>query len=611
MNEPRTEFERWAELVDRQADDQVLSADELAFCSSFEQTHPMCARREWELAVYAELADLGGTPTEASRALVDRALAQLEAEEAAHAVAEVQALRRPRVANWRLWTASTIAVGVCAAFALRASNVTPANTAQAHSAQAAQDAHAAQDARENGVAQPLARTELVYASGTVSVAGAETGVGRTLLTDGSVIETASGSACVLIDSDINICLAAHSRMRLSAIATAARRVELEAGKLATRLATQPDGMSLTIMADGVASTAVGTAFSVERTVDHAVVTTVLNGKVRVGRGVDTVLVNAHERAVSRRADNERGDNENSGAAVSSVSRSDEAPSWALLGPSVLWHDPVAATLEVHGTPAGVDTWLDEQLIGITPLSSLIPTGQHRLVVRRGTEVLAVQELNTHAGGSQEVVYDAATSTNTTNKTNKLTRQQLGRSAAKHGAAASRSRARSQTVPANHLVQHAADRLADAPTQARTHAAGATDAVQVSASEEEPISGAEWLRRARQAMRAGHFADAGAAYETLIKSYSKSDEARAALVLLGQLRLTQLHDAHGALEVLNSYLEQGGSLEVEARVARIEALHQLKRPADEAAAIDEFLQRHPRSFEAKALRARVGVPRDSQ
>jgi hypothetical protein len=121
---------------------------------------------------------------------------------------------------------------------------------------------------------------------------------------------------------------------------------------------------------------------------------------------------------------------------------------------------------------------------------------------------------------------------------------------------------------------------------------------------ETTNGSDLLRRARQAVRAGHFSEAARSYENLVNSYAGSDEAQAALVLLGQLRLTRLNDPHGALEALNSYLRTGGSLEIEAQIAR---MHALKRSAEEATAIDDFLQQHPRSFEAKALRARRSAP----
>ena len=121
---------------------------------------------------------------------------------------------------------------------------------------------------------------------------------------------------------------------------------------------------------------------------------------------------------------------------------------------------------------------------------------------------------------------------------------------------------------------------------------------------DAVDGADLLRQARQSMRLGQFQTAAELYEKLIERSSESNEAHTALVALGQLRLNQLNDPSGAIEPLDAYLQTGGSIEAEARVARIEALHELKRAGDEAVAIKEFLHHHPRSFETKRLRARL-------
>jgi hypothetical protein len=464
------------------------------------------------------------------------------------------------VPTWLALTGAA-AVALCAVYLVRATRV--------HNPPLAAASETPHE-RDPSLPTPSARAELVYASGEVTVGGTSGGIGRTLLAEGTSIETANGSACVLIDADINVCLAAHSRMRLSAIATAARKIDLESGTLATRLATQPEGMSLSIIAGGVSSTAIGTAFSVEVTNDHVVTTTVLNGKVKVGHaGGDApiAMVRAHERALSETR-------VPVAPQVSSVGRKDESPSWALLGPTVLWHDPVAATLDVRGEPSAAEVWLDEQWVGVTPLSTLLPVGEHRLAVRKAGKELESRELRLHAGESIEVDYESLQPT---------------AAAAVHAA---------KPLPSKHASLstrvHGHDALAEA------------DATDEAKAAELP-SGAELLRRARQAVRSGRFTDAAQSYESAIDNYAGSDEGQTALVLLGQLRLTQLNDPHGALSVLNTYLHTGGSLEVEASIARIEALHTLRRSSEEAAAIDDFLRRHPRSFEAKALRARLHAP----
>ncbi len=553
MSEAHNGFEHWATLMDRQAAGEQLTAVELAFCERFASEHPAC--RE-ELVVYEQLAsDLDVQPNEASRALVDATLKRMEAEEAKSAFAELGLLRKRRVPMLAL--ASAVAA-VAALFTLYLHRAPKREDSDLRMAQSV----------------PVSRVELVYASGQVQVAGEAATVGRTFLREGSVIETEEGSACVLIDPDINVCLAARSRLRLSQITSNARRLDLLVGKASTRLATQPEGMSLSIVADGIASTAVGTAFSVERSADgRAVVTTVLNGKVRVGHADDTRIVTAHERSVvlGSRAD------------LTSVSRVEEAPSWALLGPTVLWHDPVSATLELHGTPVQAQALLDDQLIGVAPLSSLIPVGSHHLVVRNGEQVLIDRELHVTAGETAEIAYALpAPAAPTPDAVTKL------------DAPAAKLDARSNEQNAKLLTK---EQLAPAPALPEEPN-----------SAQAPKTAAQWLAEARKLMREGRFAEAASSYQTIMQQFPDTETARTVLVSLGQLQLVQLQAPELALHSLDNYLTRGGSLAEEARVARIHALSTMHRDADEAAAIDEFLVKHPRSLEAAALRARLATLR---
>ena len=456
----------------------------------------------------------------------------------------------------------------------------------------------ASGASGTGGTNPLARAELVYTSGTVKISDANgAAAGRTLLSEGSTIETQTGAACVLIDSDINICLAPQSRMRLRAIASMARVVDLEVGKLATRLATQPDGMSLSIVAAGVSSTAIGTAFSVERN-DHGqagqpgqpgqgqteVTTVVLNGKVRVGRGAEVAVVSAHERAVSH----------THGPAVrpivTSVSRTEEAPSWALLGPTVLWHDPVAATLEVHGQPTGAEAWLDDQWLGVTPVTSLIPAGEHRLSVRVHNREIMGRDLYVHAGDTQAIGYTAD-------------RPQPARVNIIEEAAVERDYDRDDVRTPSHSARRARHREHGRGSYRASREPDEPAVVQ-EAAETEADNGGLGLRQARQAVRAGQFRAAAAIYEQLAEGGASSEEASTAMVLLGQLRLNQLGDPKGALAPLNTYLKRGGPIAVEARAARIEALRRLNRTGEETAAIEEFLRLHPKNFEVNRLQSRL-------
>jgi hypothetical protein len=547
MSDANSGYERWTTLMDRQAAGEQLTASDMAFCERFASEHPRCAD---ELAVYAELADLDVTPNDASRALVDAALKRMEAEEAKRAFAELGDLRKRRVPTLAIGSAVAALAAIFVLYAHRAPKREDA------------DLRAAQNL-------PLSRVELVYASGDVSVSGQPATVGRTLLAQGSVIETKDGSACLVIDPEINVCLAAQSRLRLSQISGGARRLDLLLGRASTRLATQPEGMSLSIVADGIASTAVGTAFSVERGAQAgAVVTTVLNGKVRVGRQGDTRIVAAHERAVmlSERTD------------LTSVSRIEEAPSWALLGPTILWHDPVSATLDVHGEPAQAQASLDDQPIGVAPLSSLIPVGSHHLVVRDGERVLVEREFHVTAGETVEVSYVPAPS----------------------------------AVPAALAIvtkaEERAPKLEARSAEQNAKLLGAAELVPPMPEDPRlapgPQSAAQWLTQARKQMREGRFADAAASYLAIMQAFPNSETAHTVLVSLGQLQLVQLKDPQQAVASLDAYLEHGGALAEEARVARIHALAQLRRVGDEASAIDDFLAKHPHSLDVPELRARL-------
>lgn len=121
--------------------------------------------------------------------------------------------------------------------------------------------------------------------------------------------------------------------------------------------------------------------------------------------------------------------------------------------------------------------------------------------------------------------------------------------------------------------------------------------------EARASAEDLLRRAQAYLGAGQTAQAVEAYRELVARYPASAEARAALVSLGRLALDQGR-ASEALDHLERYLQRPGPLSEEARYWRIEALRRLGRSSVEAAAIEEFLSRHPDSVHAPRLRARA-------
>jgi TolA-binding protein len=95
-------------------------------------------------------------------------------------------------------------------------------------------------------------------------------------------------------------------------------------------------------------------------------------------------------------------------------------------------------------------------------------------------------------------------------------------------------------------------------------------------------------------------EAAASYRTLIEARPASAEARAALVSLGELQLSQLKSPGAALGSFEGYLTRDGSLTQEARYGRIRCLRALGREAEARHAIQEFVQRYPGSAQAKQL-----------
>jgi tetratricopeptide (TPR) repeat protein len=556
MTDRDDNLRRWAELMDRSALGEALSAEERAFCERVTMEDRACRR---EVQLLDELARLDAAPDAESGALVDATLARLVEESAKAEREELSQLKRPSRAPWVMWISGAAAVAAVAAAIV----LLPARKGADKQATAT-------------VQPPNPRVELVYAAGDVLVDGKPVTFGSTLLTEGSEITVKRGSACFAMDPDIDVCTGEYTRLSLARMHSPWRRVDLLEGKVGVQLSPQPDGFRLSIVADGVWATAVGTAFTVERGKASSVRTTVLHGKVRVGSddGKEE-LVSEHQRAEVR---GER-------ATVAPIGRSDESPEWALLGPAKLWSNPVSATLELRGVPAGSEVLLDGQAIGVAPLSSLIPAGMHRLQIRIDGRIAASREFVSEVGQLTAISFEG---------------QLLD--ADPEPVVKPSGGASSGTAPA--LRGGASFARAQRPSVALQPIALQPIALPEPPAETVPAA-AEMLHDARRLMRAERFAEAAGRYQALREAYPRSPEAHAVLVSLAELQLDRLHQPAAALDTLERYLREGrGALVEEARQVRIRALRNLGRLGAEADAIAEFLREHPRSFEAAALRQRA-------
>ncbi len=114
-----------------------------------------------------------------------------------------------------------------------------------------------------------------------------------------------------------------------------------------------------------------------------------------------------------------------------------------------------------------------------------------------------------------------------------------------------------------------------------------------------FDGAETFKKANQARRNGHHAEAVRLYRRLLRKEGGSSRAQIARMSLGDLLLTKFGDSRGALRQFDAYLKRQprGSLAEEAVVGRARALSRLGRQKEERAAWRLLLRRYPDSLHA--------------
>jgi hypothetical protein len=537
MSDLDFELQRYAALSDRLALGEELTDDEHAFLERMAASEPAC---ELENALYAELESLDAPLSERSRSLVETALAEL-AKGSDSRAARPQARARRSWGRGFYMTLGGVAVAAAAAALLMVPERSH-RSANAAAKAALNDKHTSSRSDETA-----ARVELVFISGDVQIDGESVARSSSLLREGSVLSVGAGVACIAMDPAIDVCAAPGTELKLTAMRSAQRRLDLLQGKVAVQLEKQPEGSSLSIVSDGVWSTAIGTAFSVQREADAGVRTTVLHGKVGVSRRArqPEQVISAHQRALVRPG-LER-------AEIVPIGRNEESPEWALLGPTRLWNVAVAATLELSEVPQDGRALLDGQELGIAPISTLVPVGHHRIEVRVGGATVWSRELTLSAG--ERAVFSLAN---------------VGS-------------AEEPLEPAS---------TASAPKRAPRKAAAAPSA-------------AELLKQARHALREGSLGEAAATYETLLRQHARSEEARIGLLSLAELQLEHLGQPNAALTYADRYLASAsGSLRPEAEETRIRALRALGRRAEERAAIQAFLKAYPESLRARTLAQRL-------
>lgn len=219
----------------------------------------------------------------------------------------------------------------------------------------------------------------------------------------------------------------------------------------------------------------------------------------------------------------------------------------LIQPSSLWPQGPLSSLSVDAVESRAVIVLDGTRLGPPPVSVLTVPGAHSLVVQA-------------EGG---VRYERAV-----------------------------------RVPDEGAVVPALGEAGELRPPARTP--GAVEPRPHAAAAHEP---AALLARAQDLRAAGRLQDAAASYLELIERYSTAPEGRTALLSLGHLELGPLGRPQEALDHFEQYLSAGGRLSQEASYGRIQALQGLGRTEEAKRAISAFLQNHPESAQAAALRKR--------
>jgi hypothetical protein len=392
---------------------------------------------------------------------------------------------------------------------------------------------------------PRTEVRLAFVSGDVTVNQAPARAGLKL-DRGDGVKLGSGGACLLLEPGVTVCAQSETEFVVERTELEKRRLRLVSGSIVARLAPQPKGATFGIETAAGAFVAKGTSFAVE-----------------IGAG-GVAELRVHEGTVS--AEPRSGSNQavRAPAAVSlgagafaprPLSSAAAARDARLLQLSGVWSEQASCELDISASPGG-QVALDGMELGQSPLTALVTDGGHRLALSLAGFGPVAERLTLARGERVARRYELTP----------------------------------LSVPAPVAAPPETER-ANVPSDAAP-------------SRAITLSADELLSRAREQRATGRYAEAAGTYRRLLALYPRSDQARPALVSLGELELSQLGNADSALASFDAYLRGGGALAQEARYGRIRALRKLGRLGDERSAIEAFLRDYPRSVQATALRARL-------
>jgi hypothetical protein len=367
--------DRFSELQERWASGEQLRPDEERERRERAASDPLAER---ELALFEELRERGHGVEALPKGFVERILADIGSRPRLHLLGPGE--RRPASARSsrvkRIWlVAAAVAVPLSAAAAafLVLRKPVPSDSA---------------GVTEVAPAPRLARSELVLASGEVTVPeGARVG-GRALAT-GDRVSTADGRACLGIDPGIDVCLGGQSEIVLESLRSDNVRIRVERGTALAALTRRDQDHSFALTAGDVAVTAHGTVFAVERRSGDALDVVVMEGAVEVLSRAKPAFVSAHSRLTLEKGSSAR--------APEAVGRGEEARFWALLAARELWAKPELGVLEVFAGEAGLELAVDREASLTLPFRAFVPAGRRSIALRTKTGDEVTTEVDVVAG----------------------------------------------------------------------------------------------------------------------------------------------------------------------------------------------------------------------
>ncbi len=384
-----------------------------------------------------------------------------------------------------------------------------------------------------------ARVSLVLVAGDVAVGGAQASAGAELRAS-DVVRVREGRACLSYAKGSSACVGEDTEVRLVAT-DRDRRLMLESGAVVCRLDRQPPGVRFSVDTPQGRVTAKGTVFAVERLGDGGVGVRVHRGVVELETTTGSIR-DLHAPAGAIIASGKIRRTETTGTDWHRDARLIEAAD--------LWAEGAVAPVDIVAQPEAATIELDGIVLGASPVSILVGRGEHALTVTRSG--LVPHRERFVVKGAERV----------------------------------------SRMPVLEAVPPPAALAPPAVNPSGAH----RNAVPVAVPTAD-----ELLARARELRSSARYREAGAAYQQLLKVHPNSAEARAALVSLGELQLSQLGSPAAALRSFDGYLVGGGALTQEARYGRIRALRQLGRTTEAQRASEEFVRDYPGSAQARSLR----------